>query len=361
MLRIDTATPSDDIYIRDILADTDMDTHISFHFDRKPSYFDSLETDGFDNVTIVGRDREGDVQGFGTCVFRKVLWDREVQTIGYLHNLRLRKGFRNGYSLGFGYKKFNDIAAERGVKYYLTSIMADNKDALRILTSGKGTLPEYHFLTDYYTMIINGSRPIRAGNSQYRIVKASEIGFDKIYEALLGIARQTNGFPYFTFEELFGTCHIPGFSGNDLFCALDNNHNIVGIAGIWDLSSIKSIAINRYSTLLALLRPFYNIFACTSGRPLLPPADSPVNYSYIFPFIAAEGHNECLTPLLFALSSNQQTDYLIAGSTVKPDRRILHYFKPIIMKSKIYQVIWQGIDAGHIPHYLPIHQEVAQL
>lgn len=361
MLKIGYAGKEDDKAIRRIIRNTQMKSPISIVFNRHPSYFDSLRIEGHDHITIVGRDPGGTVRGFGTCVFRKVFINGSVKTMGYLHNLRLEKDFRDGYSLALGYKKFAESADSYDACCYLTSILKSNKAARRILTSGKAGLPSYVPMTDYRTFIIKSG--VKKSKSGQHIKKYEDNYRDRLYEFITEYGSKHNFFPYLTKEELFDSVRMEINRANLYFIERDNR--IRALASLWDISRIKQLYVASYSPVIKFIRPFHNLLSSIRKTPGLPPVNKQLSYSYIFPLINNDAGGSDMTALidkLSALSRKNGNEFFITGcpenASVEP---VLKSYPHIRMDSAIYAVNWNrdtGIDQLTES---PLHIEVARL
>lgn len=304
MLKIEFANPEDDTSIREIMRDTKMESMISLVFDRHPSYFSSLHLDGHDYSTIVGRDTEGNAQGFGTCVFRHVYINGKVREVGYLHNLRLRQDFRDGYSVALGYRKFREIVNSRNAFCYFTSIMSSNKGAISVLTSGKAGLPSYLPLCKYRTYVIKSGLTKNAGKANADCLSIPNT-----------VALQQ-------FTDAYAVNHnflqLPGnslFSGSKLIAAEDNG-TISGLAGLWSISDSKRLLISGYSPILRAIRPLYNVLTGITHKPSLPELNKLVKYSYIFPMMLDNcSNNEAFSLInkLSIMSGENGDSFFITG------------------------------------------------
>ncbi len=332
MLKIEFARPEDDSSIRDIMRDTKMESMISLVFDRHPSYFGSLHLDGHDYSTIVGRDTEGKTQGFGTCVFRHAYINGKIHEIGYLHNLRLRKAYRDGYSVALGYKKFREVVNSRNSYCYVTSIMSSNKEAIAILTSGKGGLPSYLHLCKYNTYVIRSGVTKNTDNSTLNCLSAPDSA--EIQRFTEAYAVKHNFLPA-------PGCNI--YSGSKLM-AIENNGAISGLAGLWSISDSKRLLIADYSSFLKILKPFYNALTAVNRKPSLPELNKPVKYSYIFPMMLDNcSDNEAFTLInkLSVMSGENGDSFFIAGCPAgSRAETILSAYPNLRLTSDIFIVDW---------------------
>ncbi|MFO8062477.1 MAG: hypothetical protein R6U31_06075, partial [bacterium] len=307
------------------------------------------------------RDTCGTVRGFGTCVFRKVFINGSVKTIGYLHNLRLEKDYRDGYSLALGYKKFRETSDSHDAFCYLTSILKSNKAARRILTSLKGGLPSYIPLTDYRTFIIkSGVKKSKPG--QY-IKKYEDNYRDRLYEFITEYGSEHNFFPYLTKEELFDSARMEISRENLYFIERDNR--IRALASLWDISRIKQLYIASYSPMVKFIRPFHNLLSSLRKTPALPPVNKQLSYSYIFPLIIGNACKEDTPNLIDALSElscKKGNEFFITGCTPDtPLESLLNTYPHIRMDSTIYAVDWHNeLQISNLKSN-PLHIEVGRL
>lgn len=361
MLTIEYASQNDNEGIRDVIRHTSMEGPIKMIFDRNPSYFDALLLEGDEHRTIIGRDDKGTVRGVGSCVFSNVYINGNVQRMGYLHNLRLEKAYRDGYSVAMGYRKFRETVTEKNVQIYMTSILSSNEHAKSILTSGKGGLPLYKHLADYSTFIMKSGIKGKEGNT---IIKpASQYSIDAIMDFMHKYGKSHNFSPAFSRSDIISheSKHL---CLKNILC-IERRGCIEGLAGIWDISDKKQLIIAGYSSTLNLIRPFYNINAHLKQKPLLPRPGTLLSYSYVFPFMADNLNSDELIDLISRLSHMSKTsgnDVFIAGcDTCSPIAEKLFEYPSFQLNSEIFLVDWNDnmdMDAINSKH---IHIEVARL
>jgi len=361
MLNIDYAVREDNKAIKRIMRNTQMESPISIAFDRQPSYFDSLKLEGNDYITIVGKDQNGIVRGFGTCVFKKAFINGNIETIGYLHNLRLEKGFRDGYSLALGYKKFRESVHSKKAFCYITSILKQNKKAQSILTSGKGGLPSYLPLTEYRTFIIKSG--VKMTKNNINIKQFDNCHRERIYDFIMQYGKSHNFFPYLSKRALFDEKTLNINSKNIYFTEEDNT--VTAMAGLWDISSVKQLYIASYSPMVNILRPFHNILSLIRKTPSLPSVNKQLSYSYIFPFIAGNADRKIILNLIDTLSEmsvKRGNRFFITGCVKGSSMEsILNTYPHIRVDSSIYAVDWYNDLDINTLRSNPLHIEVARL
>lgn len=361
MLNIDYAVREDDKAIRRIIRNTQMESPISIVFDRQPSYFDSLKLEGNDHITIVGKDQGGIVRGFGTCVFKKAFINGNIETIGYLHNLRLEKAFRDGYSLALGYRKFRESVHSKKAFCYITSILKNNKKAQSILTSGKGGLPSYQPLTDYRTFIIKSG--VKRAKNRVNVKQFDNHHRDRIYDFMMQYGKSHNFFPYLSKRELFDERALHIKTSRIFF--IERNNKITAMAGLWDISRVKQLHIASYSPMVNILRPFHNMLSYIRSTPSLPPVNKTLSYSYIFPLMNDDADDNDMMNLidsLSALSQRNSNKFFITGCIRNSSMEsILNTYPHIRMDSSIYAVDWYNDPNINTLRSNPLHIEVARL
>src|SRR5512133_1633844 len=155
----DLVRPEDDEALRRLLRNNPIAGRISVTMEREPSYFRAVALEGPFHQVAVARDQEtGEVVGMGTRSIRPAYLNGEVRDIGYLGQLRVlhRAGEKSVVARGLaqGFEFMKRLHADGRTPFYLTSIVADNLPARRLLTAGLPGYPRYCDYAPYNTYAI---------------------------------------------------------------------------------------------------------------------------------------------------------------------------------------------------------------
>ena len=127
----------------------------------------------------------------GTVTTRERFINGQPTPVGYLSGLRLDQACRRRLSIiRGGYDLFHQRHLESGPSVYLTSIVADNQPARRLLERGLPGMPTYSFL-DYFVTLVFPARRIsnnpalaRLRRQGFCVTRGREADLDQLAEFL---------------------------------------------------------------------------------------------------------------------------------------------------------------------------------
>ncbi|MGK0187636.1 MAG: hypothetical protein ACI9R3_003424 [Verrucomicrobiales bacterium] len=197
----------------------------------------------------------GRAVGMSSAKPRMVLVDGNVREVRYLSDLRVRAEYRNGLVLVRGFQMLRDklLAAEEWAQ---TLILNNNSLASRILTSGRGGLPEYRPFGTFGSWFMMGQRL----NSNVDVRPARDEDAQAMQELLEREGPVAAFTPWVNF--------VKGGVADYWLATLKGE--IVGMLKVVDTSADKATRIVQYSRWMRIVAPFYNRFATLRGLPLLP-------------------------------------------------------------------------------------------
>ena len=152
------ATEADEADLRRLLRQSPMPGTIAVTFEREPHYFRGAAIEGF-HQAIACRDQEtGALIGMGSRSVRPVYLNGTVQPVGYMSQLRTSQqhpwGMGRGRVVARAFQFFHTLHADARTPFYLMSVIADNRPAQRLLTSGLPGLPHLQPYIRWHTYII---------------------------------------------------------------------------------------------------------------------------------------------------------------------------------------------------------------
>jgi len=114
--------------------------------EREPGFFAAAAIEGTEHQTLIGL-RGQRVVCMGTISARQRFINGQPTRVGYLSGLRTDASLRGHASmiLRRGYELFHRLHQNGGPAIYLTSIIADNVPARRLLERGLPGMPTYRF------------------------------------------------------------------------------------------------------------------------------------------------------------------------------------------------------------------------
>lgn len=338
------ASAADDKILRRILRKTPLPGWVSLSFEREPSLLMTAALEGESHRVIVAKDpASGKIVGFFTRSTRKVFINGEIETVGYLGQLRFDPSYgRVVGAMRQGYAYWRDqVRQPRECPFDLTAILADNRPARRLLEAGIDGLPTYTSFADYSTLAIKTSRHAREG----AVVPGTPERLDEIAYFLRRQYRAFQFAPCWTGDELRRFCAAGGLRPGDFLLA-EENGEIVGCVALWDQTSFKQTVVRGYARGIRMARPLINIAAPLACLPSLPSIGTGLRQAFLSHLAVVPGREQDLLPNLVRVARTRarerSIDVVLMGgapshpciATAKREFRHLEY------KSILYLVHW---------------------
>jgi hypothetical protein len=275
------ATPENEHLFRKMLRDNPVGGDILVSMEREPDALHAAGITGDRHDLLMGvRDDDGDVVVIGGRYELDLFINGEPQKTGYLGELRSAGGFgfRRKYLL-MCYREMRRCHESGDVPYYLTTIIADNAPARRLLEANLKGMPVYEPRGNIVTLTI----PARAGaRARPRLVVESGRKEDlgALAAALLERGRDYQFMPAWSHDVLRSPTRCRGLSADD-FLLIRADGGLRASLALWDQRGFKQSIIRGYAGPLARWRPLYNLVAPALRRPVLPPAGSRLESAYL--------------------------------------------------------------------------------
>lgn len=342
-----------------------MDGAIRVSLEREPDAALAAGVEGDSHATVVARDpATGRILGLGTrCVWNAFV-NGEPCRLGYLSQLRVDRAARGRRRLlAAGYAALRDLRGPGEAPFDLTSIIADNEIARRLLGAAVPGLPRYRELAGFVTLVV----PVRGKGHKGQQGPKIEVGVAErmaaVADCLMRNRRRYQAAPFFTAEELLSPERSRGLAPEDFRLAVWDGQ-VVGCLALWDQSGFKQVVVRGYEPRLARWRPWINRFSPVLGTPRLPDPGEVLPHAYIS-HIAVDGDDpeifQALVESAYAEARARRYVYVViglaAGHPWLPwlERR----FRPRRYESVLYTVDWgEGVAAtaaihaldGRLPH-----------
>jgi len=285
------ATASDDAALRRRMAEDVLDGTIAVTFRREPEYFAGTALQGSEaQVVKCVSQPDGRIVGLFTRARAPAYINGELQTLGYLCDLRADPAVRGGTLLARGFRKLKELHDAAPLPLYYTMILDGNDIALDVLTGGRASLPHYRPLGRVLTPALHLGRPRRfRPSSALRIATANATTIDGVIEFVNRQYRKKQFAPAYQMEDLSGA-RLSGLRLDDIYVAYDGDR-IAGCVACWDQSHIRQIFVERYDRALQLARPLYNLAANVWSRKSLPNPGEKIPFFYLA-WIAVENDDK---------------------------------------------------------------------
>lgn len=338
-----------------------MDGKIRVSLEREPNAFLAAVVEGKPHHTVVAREpASGRIVGMGTRAVWNAFINGEPQRLGYLSQLRVDRAFRGRRRLlAAGYAALRELRSPDEAPFDVTSIIADNETARRLLGAGVPGLPHYRELSGFVTLVLPTVR-----RSRKRPPTLIEPGLSErmaeVADCLERNRRRYQAAPFFTAAELLSPERSRGLAPQDFRLAVRNGR-ILGCLALWDQSGFKQAVVRGYAPRLARWRPWINRLSWALGTPRLPAPGEPLPHAYISHVAVDEDDPEIFRELVESAHAEaclRRYAYVVigfaAGHPWLPwlERR----FRSRRYESVLYAVDWGEGDAavealdGRLPH-----------
>lgn len=170
--RVELAKPEHDEGMAALLEESAFEGAISVSFRRRPSVIASYERESEEALLYVLIEETEDlVVGMGAVTIRSIWLRGKIIRMAYLSGLRITPAHQKAYRLiSQMYEKMYQSTQDR-VDLYLTTIVSDNTDVIRMFEKKRKSMPEYRFDYDLETFLLGSKR----GQEGDRIIPKGQI------------------------------------------------------------------------------------------------------------------------------------------------------------------------------------------
>lgn len=365
-LALGPARPEDDAELRRILRENPMEGDISLAMEREPSFFLACDIEGDRHDVRVAREPSGRLAAFCTRSVRTRYVDGRPLRLGYLGQLRLDRPYRARPGLfKEGVREMGALPREGELSWDITSIVADNLAARRMLTAGLPWMPRYRPVADLSSLVMVTRPGLPTPGLWVR--KASA---DLMDDLTLWMDLQQRQYQFACRWDLsrLGDDEPPpdltGLRPADFLLAVRGD-DLVGVVALWDQRPFRQNRVTGYGPRLRRLRPFANLLAPVAGWPRLPRPGRILSQCHLSHFVVLDDHPDVATTLLSAaLDEAWRRGFNLAVLGLDARRSLApllaRTFKARIYGSTVYTVHWHGEEPPPLPETL-LHPEVAVL
>jgi hypothetical protein len=347
-VEIRLATPEDDRALCDLVRASTLPGEIQLVLARSPSFFDAAPVLGSRYQVMVATDPEtGALIGMAERAERRLFVNGAATDVGYLSGVRIRPGHRGGTLLARGFRYLRELHRQGAVRLYLSTIAAENRTAIEVLTSGRTSLPAYHPFGTYRTFAIPvPGRTATRSSPGLTIEPAREADLTVVMEFVRREGARRQFFPCCTAGDLAapGAGPLKGMVPADLLVAWREGRP-AGTLARWDQRAYKQSVVTGYSGWTRIARPFYNALSSVLRRPALPAPGHRVESVHLALAVAAGDDLEVFRTLLdaaIAREAGRGTAYLSLGLHERdPLASALRPYRPIEIRSLLYVVTFE--------------------
>ena len=296
--RFELAAPADNEELLRFSRDVEMPGAIRFSFDRSPDYLGALRVEGRESEALVCRESpSGRVVAAGNRSVKPVFVNGRPASVGYLSGLRLDPSVRNRRILARGYSFLKELHTARPARFYLSTIMEDNRPAKAALLSGRCGLPAYHDFGRFCCMAVSLHSGSGGGGSEIRARHGCAADGRAVVDFLNREGRSRQFFPEYQVEDFAAPGGLLShLRWEDVFLAFRGG-DLAGVVAAWDQRAFRRWRVTGYDAWLGLLRIPLNAAAAVRKMPPLPKPSSPLDY-FILSLACVRGNDSSVFKVL---------------------------------------------------------------
>ncbi len=355
--------------LRRLLRENPMAGAIEVSLEREPDAFLAGAVEGDRHQAIVARDG-GRARAIGMAsrsVYGGFVNGRPCP-VGYLGQLRLDRAYRGRPRLlARGFALLASLRDPHDLPFDLTSIVADNTAARRVLAARLPGLPEYRELEAFHTLIIPVWRERRERPAGAFAVRAAVA--DDIDEIAACLARNRVRYQFarcWSADDLRSPVISRGLAPDD-FVLATRGGRVIGCLALWDQGGFKQVVVRGYSRRLRWARAGLDLAARVLATPRLPEPGGLLPHAYVSHVAVDDDEPQVFGALFraaYRCARRRKLTCVIAGFAARhPFLRVLRReYSAWTYRSLLYTVHWP--DAGRpaaVPDGRMPHPEVAVL
>ncbi|HEX4870660.1 MAG TPA: hypothetical protein VFV15_08085 [Moraxellaceae bacterium] len=294
------AGPADDAGILALVGAPQPSTGLTLGFERAPSYFLSAHVshEAPDVVVATVRNGHDDVVGVFNIGRRQVYLNGACRAVPYVGDMRLAPAHQGGRLLLYFNRVLRERLGEDG--WYQTVILRENRRSQDTFAQGgRAGLPVYHPFGAVITSTVTACRRPAVPGVAVRAATAADIPAMNAF-----VARMATHYQFLPAYDFHGVLDgAPYFRGLDIgdFRLVFRDGELVALGGLWRQKEFKQTRVLAYQPALAVLRPFWNLWARWRGGLRLPAAGGLIDYVMMHSPLCAPDDLPAFSALLAAL------------------------------------------------------------
>lgn len=367
-MQFELARSSDEPALRRLLRDAPFAGDIRVTLEREPCIDFANAIEGERTQILVARTaREPCVVAMGARTLRTSFVNGTPTRVGYLGLLRVLPQYQGRAALlRRGYAALRALHADGAAALNVTTIVADNRRARRVLEAGLPGLPTYRHLGDLLTLLLPTRRHGRCAADGITVAAGSPGDVEEITRCLARYGERFQFAPCWSATELLSAVRSRGLALGDFLLARRGSR-VVGCAACWDQRAFKQVVVRGYSTRLRLGRPLWNFLAPLRGVPRLPHVGAPLAFAYLSHLAVDEDDPRVFEALLAAArraAVRRGLEHLVLALAERNPLTAAARarFTARLYRSRAYLVHWSdGEAAARAVDARPMHLEAAIL
>jgi hypothetical protein len=276
------ATAQDDDEVRRMLRETSFPGQVSLSFERESDSLAAGQIEGDVHDIIVARERiTNRIVAIASRSSRQRFVNGSPARVGYLGQFRVAPGCggrRDLFSDGFEFCR--SLHRRDTASIYLSSVIADNTRARRLLELGLPGWPVFRPVDDLTTLAVPAGSGARRRVPNVDIVSGERLDISELASVLARNNSRYQFAPCWTAGDLMSPTRCRGLRPGDFLVAVRGG-SIVGCAALWDQRAFKQVIVRGYSRTLSRWRQLINRVGPALGVPVLPSVGSQLGFAYL--------------------------------------------------------------------------------
>jgi hypothetical protein len=371
-MRFELATSGDEPSLRRLLRESPLPGAVALSLEREPCIDLANAIEGDTHQILVARpDGDDGVVAMGTRTIGMRYVNGVPAPVGYLGQLRVASAHRATPGLlRRGYRKLEELHADGATAFYLTTIVAENEPARRVLEARLPGMPEYRYIDDLVTLLLPVAQLARGAVSAVAGQRAAapirEDDLESIVACLAEFGARYQFSPVWTLADLRSKVRTRGLEASD-FRAVRRGQRLVGCIACWDQRAFKQAVVRGYSPSLGRLRPLVNMLSPLTGSPRLPRVGTAVSFAHLSHLAVADDEPELLMRLVagaMQLAALRGIEHVSLGLSARSPLlpAMVDSFRCRRYLSRVYVVSWrEGASAAAAIDSRPTYLEAATL
>ena len=361
-LNFEVATAATEAQLRKLLRDNPLSGEIRVSLEREPDAFHAARISGDEFQLMLAFAGESQKLVASGARFEFTAYvNGACQRIGYFAELRADGGLRQRRTLLLESYRTMHVYHESGnVPFYLTTIIADNFAARRLLEARLSDMPTYQPLETMVTFTIPTKSAVRGRWPTRRIDAATDQQLAEIAEMLAHTGPDYQFHPVWSESTLRSEARCRDLSPQNFFLCRDGDR-LRGCLALWDQRSFKQTVIRSYARRLKAIRPVFNVVAPLLRRPRLPSPGAKLESAFLSHMAVAPDDPDTLVALIREACCHaleRGLDYvMIAVAERNPLSAVIRKRFPChSYVSMVYVVYWDDGESeaskldGRLPH-----------
>ena len=300
------ATQADDEQLVQLIAETMPSNGMTLAFERYPSYLSAshAQYNRPDIKLVVPEENPAQVVGMMNLGWRYCFINGQPELLRYVADLRMHPAHRGNKVLRLLMDYvYDEIPLDT---IFESVVLEDNTVACNILHNERKGFPKPFHYDDIRTFTVSQARkPAQFGQYHFEQMNTNHVSEANAFISTM--KQHYNFLPNYDFSGLAESNHPfwPGMNIHDFYLMYDQNHQIVGLYGLWNQKAFKQTRVVDYSLPLKVMKPFYNLYAGVRGVVSLPKKNDAFEYLMIHSALCHPEQQDVFASLIF--HAKQQT------------------------------------------------------